>query len=72
LNGTGKNIVILGAGESGVGAAILAKLKGWNVFVSDKGQIKEEFKQTLIDEQIEWEEGTHDEDRIFKADLVIK
>ncbi|MFY7669152.1 MAG: UDP-N-acetylmuramoyl-L-alanine--D-glutamate ligase [Crocinitomicaceae bacterium] len=72
MNGTGKNIVILGAGESGVGAAILAKLKGWNVFVSDKGQIKEEFKQTLIDEQIEWEEGTHDEDRIFKADLVIK
>jgi UDP-N-acetylmuramoylalanine--D-glutamate ligase len=72
LNGTGKNIVILGAGESGVGAAILAKLKGWNVFVSDKGQIKEEFKKTLIDEQIEWEEGTHDEDRIFKADLVIK
>ncbi len=62
----------MGAGESGVGAAILAKLKGWNVFVSDKGQIKEEFKQTLIDEQIEWEEGTHDEDRIFKADLVIK
>ncbi len=64
--------MILGAGESGVGAAILAKLKGWNVFVSDKGQIKEEFKQTLIDEQIEWEEGTHDEDRIFKADLVVK
>jgi UDP-N-acetylmuramoylalanine--D-glutamate ligase len=72
VNGLRKNIVILGAGESGVGAAILAKLKGWNVFVSDKGQIKEEFKQTLIDEQIEWEEGTHDEDRIFKADLVVK
>ena len=72
MDGSGKNIAILGAGESGVGAAILAKLKGWNVFVSDKGQIKEEFKQTLIDEQIEWEEGTHDEDRIFKADLVVK
>ena len=64
--------MILGAGESGVGAAILAKLKGWNVFVSDKGQIKEDFKQTLIDEQIEWEEGKHDELRIFKADLVVK
>ena len=64
--------MILGAGESGLGAAILAKLKGWNVFVSDKGQIKEDFKQTLIDEQIEWEEGKHDELRIFKADLVVK
>jgi UDP-N-acetylmuramoylalanine--D-glutamate ligase len=72
LKGEGKNIVILGAGESGVGAAILAKQQGWNVFVSDMGVIKDDFKQELINHEIEFEEGAHDEDRIFKADLVIK
>ncbi len=45
--GEGKNIVILGAGESGVGAAILALKKGWNVYVSDFGQIREEFQEEL-------------------------
>ncbi len=72
MKGEGKNIVILGAGESGVGAAILAKQQGWNVFVSDIGGIKDDFKQELINHEIEFEEGAHDEDRIFKADLVIK
>ncbi len=72
MKGEGKNIVILGAGESGVGAAILAKQQGWNVFVSDMGVIKDDFKQELINHEIEFEEGAHDEDRIFKADLVIK
>ncbi len=67
-----KNIVILGAGESGVGAAILAVKKGWNVFVSDFGKIKESFKTQLNDRGFEWEEGKHSEERILKAELVIK
>ncbi len=67
-----KHIAILGAGESGVGAAILAKKMGWNVFVSDFGAIKEEFKSELTENGFEWEEGTHSEDRILNADLVIK
>ena len=54
-----KNIVILGAGESGVGAAILAKKMGWNVFVSDFGTIKESFKAELNKRGFEWEEGKH-------------
>lgn len=67
-----KNIVVLGAGESGNGAAILAKRKGLKVFVSDKGLIKENYKNELIKEGIEFEEGSHDEERIMQADLIIK
>ena len=67
-----KNIVILGAGESGVGAAILAKKMGWNVFVSDFGKIKESFKTELNERGFEWEEGQHSEDRILNSELVIK
>ncbi|MEN9998401.1 MAG: UDP-N-acetylmuramoyl-L-alanine--D-glutamate ligase, partial [Bacteroidota bacterium] len=67
-----KHIAILGAGESGVGAAILAKKMGWNVFVSDFGAIKEEFKTELSENGFEWEEGKHSEERILNADLVIK
>jgi UDP-N-acetylmuramoylalanine--D-glutamate ligase len=67
-----KNIIVLGAGESGNGAAILAKRKGLNVFVSDKGLIKESYKNELIEEGIEFEEGRHDEVRIMQADLIIK
>jgi len=67
-----KNIVILGAGESGVGAAILAKKMGWNVFVSDFGKIKESFKAELNERGFEWEEGQHSEDRILNAEIVIK
>lgn len=72
MNGTGKNIVILGAGESGVGTAILAIKQGWNVFVSDFGSIKEKFKSALNDLNVEWEEGTHTMERILNADLVVK
>lgn len=67
-----KRIVILGAGESGVGAAILAKTKGFEVFVSDKSLIKDNYKEELNAHQIEWEEGTHTEEKILSADEVIK
>ncbi len=67
-----KHIAILGAGESGVGAAILAKKMGWNVFVSDFGAIKDEFKTELTENGFEWEEGKHSEERILNADLIIK
>ena len=72
MEGTNKNIVILGAGESGVGAAILAKKMGWNVFVSDFGAIKEVYIKELNERGFEWEEGKHSEQRILKADLIIK
>ena len=72
MDGTNKYIAILGAGESGVGAAILAKKMGWNVFVSDFGKIKDAFKTELIENQLEWEEENHSEERILQADLVIK
>jgi UDP-N-acetylmuramoylalanine--D-glutamate ligase len=69
---TGTHIVILGAGESGVGAAILAVKEGWNVFVSDFGKIKEEYKNELQQRGISFEEEGHTMDQILKADLVIK
>ena len=65
-------IVVLGGGESGIGAAYLAKKKGLKVFLSDKGLIKDDYKKQLIAEDIEFEEGQHDEDRILKADWIIK
>ncbi len=65
-------IVILGAAESGVGAAILASLKGYDVFVSDGGKIKEKFKNTLIEKNIPFEEGGHHEENILNAKEVIK
>lgn len=67
-----KKIVVLGGGESGVGAAILAKDKGMDVFLSDYGKIAPHYKQQLIDEGIAWEEGGHDESRILATDEVIK
>ena len=67
-----KHISILGAGESGVGAAILAKKQGWNVFVSDFGSIKQEYKAELDLNGLKWEENQHSEDIILKSDLVIK
>lgn len=69
---TQKRIVILGAAESGVGAAILAQKQGYDVFVSDKGKIKEEFKKTLVDKNIVFEEGKHTYDLLSNADEVIK
>ncbi|AKA35702.1 UDP-N-acetylmuramoyl-L-alanine--D-glutamate ligase [Flagellimonas lutaonensis] len=65
-------LAILGAGESGVGAALLGKQKGFDVFVSDGGKIKKEYKEVLIHHEIEWEEGYHSEPRILNADLVVK
>jgi len=67
-----KHISILGAGESGVGAAILAKKQGWNVFVSDFGSIKQEFKDELDANELKWEEGKHTESIILNSDLIIK
>ncbi|MGZ2371287.1 UDP-N-acetylmuramoyl-L-alanine--D-glutamate ligase [Ancylomarina sp. YFZ004] len=67
-----KNIVVLGAGESGVGAAILAKSKGFNVFVSDKGQITSNYSKILNEYEISFEEGKHSEKRIIEAIEVIK
>lgn len=69
---THKNLVILGAAESGVGAALLGKQQGWNVFVSDGGQIKEHFKETLRQIQIEFEEGGHTIERVLAADCIVK
>ena len=65
-------IVVLGGGESGFGAAYLAKKKGLDVFLSDKGQIKPEYKTLLEENGIEFEEENHDEARILAADWVIK
>ncbi len=67
-----KKLVILGAGESGVGAAILGKQQGFEVFVSDRGSIKGHYKQTLEDNEIAYEEKNHNREHIFKADLIIK
>jgi UDP-N-acetylmuramoylalanine--D-glutamate ligase len=65
-------IVILGGGESGTGAAILAKRKGFEVFLSDSGMLKDIYQKMLNDEGIEWEQGQHTEDRILSATEVIK
>ena len=67
-----KKIAILGAGESGAGAAVLAKKEGFDVFVSDMSQIKPKYKELLDSHGIEWEEGHHSEERILAADEVIK
>lgn len=67
-----KNLIILGGGESGVGAAILGKEKGWNVFLSDSGQIAPRYREMLDNEGIEWEDGHHSMDRILAADEVVK
>jgi UDP-N-acetylmuramoylalanine--D-glutamate ligase len=67
-----KRIVILGAGESGVGSAILAKKLGSDVFVSDFGSIKDNYKQRLKIENISFEEGKHTEREILNADEIIK
>ena len=67
-----KKIVILGAGESGVGAALLAKQKGYNVFVSDASAIKPIFQSELEANAISFESGTHDVERILGADEVMK
>lgn len=67
-----KKIAILGAAESGTGAAILAKKEGYDVFVSDMSPIKERYKKMLDDRQIVWEEGHHTETRILDAEEIVK
>jgi UDP-N-acetylmuramoylalanine--D-glutamate ligase len=67
-----KRIVILGAGESGTGSAVLAKLKGFDVFLSDKGLIKDKYKTELEKYQIEFEEGLHTGEKILNADEIVK
>ena len=65
-------IVVLGGGESGFGAALLAKSQGLEVFLSDKGEILENYRQLLIVNNIDFEEGKHSEDKILAADWIIK
>ena len=67
-----KKIVILGAGESGAGSAVLAQKQGFDVFVSDKGQIRENYLDILEKHRIKWEEGNHNESIILSAGEIIK
>ncbi len=67
-----KRLVVLGAGESGVGAAILAQQKGYDVFVSDSGRISERYKAMLTSHHLAWEEGHHTPERVLAATEVVK
>ena len=67
-----QRLVILGGGESGVGTAILGQQKGYDVFVSDFGKIKDNYKEVLINNGIDWEEESHSENKILNADVVMK
>ena len=67
-----KKIVVLGGGISGYGSAILAKKKGFDVFLSDKGRIADRYKAKLDQWQVPYEEGHHSEERILAADEVVK
>jgi UDP-N-acetylmuramoylalanine--D-glutamate ligase len=67
-----RKIVILGAGESGIGTALLAMQQGYDVFVSDGGAIKDNYRAELQQHAIEFEEGTHSAERILQADEVMK
>ena len=67
-----KRIVILGAAESGAGAAVLAKKEGFDVFVSDMSAIKDKYKALLESHDIAWEEGHHTEEKILNADEIVK
>jgi UDP-N-acetylmuramoylalanine--D-glutamate ligase len=64
--------VILGGGESGVGTALLGKAEGYKVFVSDKGKIKEKYRNVLLNNEIEFEDEQHTESKILNADIVMK
>ena len=67
-----KKIVVIGGGESGVGAALLAKKQGWDVFVTDAGPIAENFQKELSSHGIPYEMGGHDVDRILVTEVVVK
>lgn len=68
----GLKLVILGGGESGVGTALLGKKEGYEVFLSDFGKIKQKYKDVLIQNEIDWEEEKHSEEKILNADVVMK
>lgn len=67
-----ERLVILGGGESGVGVAILGKKQGFQVFLSDKGKLKEKYREKLLQNEIEFEEERHTESKVLEADLVVK
>ena len=67
-----KRLVILGGGESGVGTAILGKQKGYDVFVSDSGKLKDKYQKVLEHFDIDWEGEGHTESKIMNADLIMK
>jgi len=67
-----EKLIVLGGGESGVGAALLGKKQGFRVFLSDKGILKDEYREKLIENEVEFEEGIHSEEKIMEADLVVK
>ena len=67
-----ERLIVLGGGESGVGAAILGKDKGMEVFLSDNGTLSDKYRATLVAEGIEFEEGKHSEEKILNADIVVK
>ena len=69
---TNQLLVVLGAAESGVGAAVLAVKKGLRVFVSDSGAIKDEYKRLLQAHNIEFEEGIHSIEKVLKASEIVK
>ncbi len=72
MNTNNQRLVVLGAAESGVGAALLGKQQGWDVFVSDGGKIKAQFREALVAGNIEFEEGAHTLDKIMNATCVVK
>ncbi|WP_373517913.1 UDP-N-acetylmuramoyl-L-alanine--D-glutamate ligase [Pricia sp.] len=72
LQANGRRLVILGAGESGIGTAILGKQKGYDVFVSDRGRIKDRYREVLEHFNMDWEAEKHTEAKILNADLVMK
>lgn len=67
-----KSVTIIGAGESGVGAALLAKKMGMDVFVSDFGSIAEHYKKELTDSNVPFEEGGHDFEKVLVTEVVVK
>lgn len=67
-----KKLIVLGAGESGIGTAILAKKKGYDVFVSNLGNIADKYKKVLLHNNLQFEENKHSEDKILTADVVMK
>ena len=67
-----KLIVVLGGGESGVGSALLAQKKGFRVFLSDKGKLKDKHREDLVSNGIDFEEGGHTVDKVLQADEVVK